>query len=340
MSAMGDFKEGVHDLGNGNYAYLQDPNQGSGWGWSNGGLITDHDQSLLVDTLRDENLTLKMLDALRDATGLAACDIGTLVNTHRDADHTYGNRLMQHARIIAAEACVAGMKELSPDLMRRLLHNRPEGIVGDFLFTLLGPPFDFETIESVFPNDTFTGRRDVKVGDKTVELIEVGPAHTGGDVLVHVPSDRVVYTGDIVFLTNTPIIWSGPARNWITALDLMLDMDVDTIVPGHGPITDKKGVRKVKEYLEHVERESRRRFDAGMNEMEAVQDISLEEFEHWGGAERIVVNVIQMYKQFRNDPTPVNIPEAFALMAPYALRARKRRSEAPSAPAAKGCCPH
>jgi glyoxylase-like metal-dependent hydrolase (beta-lactamase superfamily II) len=333
-------REGVHDLGNGMFAYLQDSNQGSGWGWSNSGLITDHDESLLIDTLRDENLTVRMLDAYRDATGLAARDIGTLVNTHRDADHTYGNRLMEHARIIAAEACVQGMKDLSPALMRRLLHSRPEGLVGDYLFSLLGPPFDFEHIESVFPNDTFTGRRDMKVGDKDVHLIEVGPAHTGGDVLIHVPSERLVYTGDIVFLTNTPIIWSGPHENWITALDELLAMDVDTIVPGHGPITDKNGVRKVKEYLQHVEKQSRLRFDAGMDVMEAIQDISLGEFEDWGGVERIVVNVMYFYRRFSGDATPVNIPEAFALMAPYALRARKRAGTPSSAPAAKPCCPH
>lgn len=333
-------REGVHELGNGMFAYLQDSNQGSGWGWSNSGLITDHEESLLIDTLRDENLTIRMLDCYRDATGLSAREIGTLVNTHRDADHTYGNRLMEHARIIASEACVQGMKELSPSLMRSLLHNRPDGVVGDYLFSLLGPPFDFEHIEPVFPNDTFTGRRDVKVGDKDVHLIEVGPAHTGGDVLLHVPAHKVVYTGDIVFLTNTPIIWSGPHENWIAALDELLAMDVDTIVPGHGPITDKNGVRKVKEYLEYVETQSRLRHEAGMDVLEAIQDISLGEFDDWGGAERIVANVLYFYRRFNNDPKPVNIAEAFALMAPYALRARKRQGGSSSAPTAKPCCPH
>ena len=69
----------AHDLGGGAYAYLQ-PDEGSGWGWSNGGLVVDGAEPLLVDTLRDEKLTKSMLDALRDATGLAAGDIGRLVN--------------------------------------------------------------------------------------------------------------------------------------------------------------------------------------------------------------------------------------------------------------------
>lgn len=337
---MGEMRDGVQDLGNGAFAYLQDCNQGSGWGWSNSGLITDHEETLVVDTLRDERLTQIMLDSYRDATGLGVRDIGTLVNTHRDADHTYGNRLLEHARIIASEACREGMAELPPSLMRNLLANRPEGVVGDFLFRLLGPPFEFDDVEPTLPNEVFTGRRDVHVGDKLVHLIEVGPAHTGGDVLVHVPSNRLVYTGDIVFLTNTPIIWQGPHENWIAALDQIMAMDIDVVVPGHGPVTDKAGVQKVKDYLEYVEREARARYDAGLDVTEAIQDIALGEFEEWGGSERIVTNVLYFYRRFANDPTPINIPEAFAMMAPYAERARRRKAGS-GAPAAPSCsCPH
>src|ERR1700760_3346725 len=94
-----NYTRGVHDLGNGAYAYLQ-PDSGSGWGWSNGGLIVDGKEFLLVENLRDEKLTQAMLNGLRDATGLKARDIGKLVNTHKDGDHWFGNRLMQHAEII------------------------------------------------------------------------------------------------------------------------------------------------------------------------------------------------------------------------------------------------
>ena len=334
------YKDGVQDLGNGLFAYMQDCNQGSGWGWSNSGLITDHEETLLIDTLRDERLTAKMLEAYRDATGLRPRDIGTLVNTHRDAYHTFGNGLMNHARIIASEACRKGMSELTPELMQRLFETRPEGVVGDFLFELLGPPFEFGGVERSLPNDTFTGQRDLRVGNKDVHLIEVGPAHTAGDVIVHVPSDRMVFTGDIVFLTNTPILWTGPHENWISAIDSLMAMDIDYVVPGHGPVTDKQGVAKVKDYLQHVEREARARFDAGLSLEEAIQDISLGEFEDWGGAERIVANVLYFYRRFANDPTPINIPQAFAMMAPYAMRGKRASRHTAAAPSTAKCCPH
>lgn len=320
---MSSYREGVHDLDDGAFAYLQDCNKGSGWGWSNSGLITDHEESLLVDTLRDERLTVAMLDAYRDAAGLSASEIGTLVNTHRDADHTYGNRLMSHARILASEACARQMRDRPPSAILAILKNRPTGIVGDYIFKLFGPPFDFEGIDPTFPTETFTGQYDLKVGDKAVHLLEVGPAHTEGDVLVHVPANRTVFTGDIVFYTNTPVIWAGPHENWVAALDRILAMDVDTVVPGHGPITNKQGVAKVKEYIAFVERESRARYEAGLSVEEAIQDIALGEFEHWGGAERIVPNVLYFYNRFRGEPFQDNLKEALRMMAPLALRGRK-----------------
>ena len=103
------YTKGLHDLGNGCYAYLQP--DGS-WGWSNAGLISDSGESMLVDTLFDLPLTREMLDAMRRAQP-AAARIGTVVNTHSNGDHTFGNRLVEGAEIIASRACA---EEMSHDL--------------------------------------------------------------------------------------------------------------------------------------------------------------------------------------------------------------------------------
>ncbi len=112
------FTKGLHDLGNGAYAYLQP--DGS-WGWSNAGLIVDGEESLLVDTLFDLRLTREMLDAMQAAEPRAAGRIGTLVNTHANGDHCHGNQLVEGAEIIASSAAAEEMAELPPEAMAGLM---------------------------------------------------------------------------------------------------------------------------------------------------------------------------------------------------------------------------
>src|SRR6266496_6034544 len=92
------YTKGLHDLGNSVYAYLQ-PN--GTWGWSNAGIVTDGEASLLIDTLYDLKLTREMLDTMRRSIP-AAAHIDMLVNTHAHGDHCYGNELAAGAQIIAS----------------------------------------------------------------------------------------------------------------------------------------------------------------------------------------------------------------------------------------------
>ena len=236
------------EVGDGCLAYLQ--GDGS-WGWSNAGLIVGDGTSLLVDTLFDLRLTRRMLDTLADHT--RAAPIRTVVNTHANGDHCYGNALVGDAEIVASTATADEMHHVPPALLAALTAD--PGAAGDLFRAFFGE-FEFEGIELRPPDRTFDGRLELEVGGRVVELVEVGPAHTAGDTLVVVPDAGVVYTGDILFVGGTPIVWAGPLSNWVAACDLMLAMDVDTVVPGHGRVTDKSGVVAVRDYLVFVEAEA------------------------------------------------------------------------------------
>jgi cyclase len=306
------YTKGLHDLGNSVYAYLQP--DGS-WGWSNTGLVIDGKASLLIDTLFDLKLTQEMLDSMRKSVP-AAAQIDMLVNTHANGDHCYGNQLVADAEIIAsartAEEMVTGV---SPAQMAALVKNADQlGQIGEFARYAFGS-FDFENITVTPPDKTFEGELTLKVGDKMVHLIEVGPAHTQGDTLVHIPADRIVFTGDILFIGGHPIIWAGPTSNWLRACDRILAMDVETIVPGHGPITDKKGVAEIKGYFEYIFDEARKRYEAGMPAFEAARDIPLDRYASWSDGERIVVNVASIYRELSGDTTHPNVASLFGQMA-------------------------
>jgi glyoxylase-like metal-dependent hydrolase (beta-lactamase superfamily II) len=306
------FAKGLHDIGSGHHVWLQ-PN--GSWGYSNAGLILDGKESLPVDTLFDERLTGEMLGAMQRATGIGGKEITTLVNTHANGDHTFGNRLVENAEIIASEASAREMGEQPPAMLANLVKQAPHmGEVGEY-FLHCFQDFDFGGVTLRPPTKTFAGRINLKVGDKEVHLIEVGPAHTEGDVIVHVPADRVVYTGDIVFNEGTPIMWAGPVSNWLKACDLIQALDVEVVVPGHGPITDKAGVRKMQGYLAYTDREARKRFDAGMNAEEAALDIALGEYRGWLDFERIAVTVDSIWRDHVHSHARPNAAQLFGLMA-------------------------
>ncbi|HEY7419415.1 MAG TPA: MBL fold metallo-hydrolase, partial [Ktedonobacteraceae bacterium] len=169
------------------------------------------------------------------------------------------------------------------------------------------------------PKQTFEGELTLSVGNKTVHLIEVGPAHTRGDTLVHVPGDKVIFTGDILFIGGHPIMWAGPTSNWLRACERILELDVETIVPGHGPITDKHGVAELKGYLEYIYQEARKRYEAGMPILEAARDIPLDRYASWTDGERIAVNVATIYQELSGDQTFNTRANAFGLMSELAL---------------------
>lgn len=305
---------GLHELSNGCHAYLQPD---GGWGWSNAGLIVGDGASLLVDTLFDLKITQKMLDTMAHATQKAP--ISTVVNTHANGDHCYGNQLLAGKEIIASAATAHEMSEVPPAMLAAL--NSAPGDVGDLFRHFFGE-FDFEGIEPTLPTKTFTGKHSVTVGGRVVELVEVGPAHTAGDTLVFVPDARTVYTGDILFIGGTPIVWAGPLDNWIAACDLICSSDVEHIVPGHGPLTDKAGVTAIRDYLAYVQDEATERFNGGMDAWDAARDIALNGFAKWGEFGRLAVNVDTVYRTLSGTHKSPDVVEQFRRM--YAMEQKSQ----------------
>ncbi len=302
------YEPGVVDLGSGAFAYLQPD---GGWGFSNAGLVTDGGEALLVDTLFDTAHTRAMLDGFAKAS---SARIGTLVNTHHNGDHCYGNGCLD-CEIIATVGAAQAMTHETPRGLAQFMKAAPGlGLTGEYLVHCFSD-FDFENCSVRAPDTTFTGRASRMVGAKRVDLIEVGPAHTGGDALVFVPADKTLFTGDILFIDGHPILWAGPVANWIEACEMIEAMDVEAIVPGHGPVTDKRGVRQVKDYLVYVRDAARARYDAGMGALEAARSIALDDFAGWGDAERIAVNTATLYREFGSADAPADAATLFGWMA-------------------------
>jgi cyclase len=324
------YRGGLRALGAGLFAWLQ-PN--GGLGESNAGLVVGEGQSLLVDTLWDLPLTRRMLEALAEPTREAP--IRYLVNTHSDPDHFWGNQLVSGAEVIATQAAAVQMEEERPGAIHRLLGlARLMGLLGaqplpfpgkrtlkatHTYFAAQMTGFDFEGIEPGPPTRSFAGELTLQVGERAVELIEVGPAHTEGDAIVHVPDSRTVFAADILFIDVTPIMWVGPVERWIEALDRILALEPQTVVPGHGPVTDADGVRSARDYWAHLESEARRHFEHGLDAEGAALEILrspmyADRFAGWDGAERVAVNVAMLYRGFEGKRGRVSQRERLELL--------------------------
>ena len=322
------YRGGLEDLGGGLWAWLQ-PN--GGLGESNAGLVVGDGESLLIDTLWDLRLTRRMLWAIAPHT--VAAPIKRLVNTHADGDHCWGNQLLAEANITSTEAAAVDMMREEPKRLRlfsrvgagletikardplgRAVALLPESVArhaerldlaaiprarelaGVGAFARLLAAYDFEGISLTPPTETFSGAMELEVGGRRIELIEVGPAHSPGDLIVHVPDERVVFAGDLVFVGVTPIMWVGPVENWIAGLDRIIELGPRVIVPGHGPTTGLDGARAVRDYWEFVVPAVRKRLADGVDAQTAARDVvrsrefSERPFAAWDAPERIAIN--------------------------------------------------
>lgn len=307
------YAQGLRAVGDGVYAWLQ-PN--GGLGESNAGLIVGDGESLLIDTLFDPRLTRRMLAAMQPHA--AGAPIRRLVNTHGDPDHCWGNQLLPGAEIIATRA---GAQDMGGDHPRTLRMLSELGRVPDVQLPLPGAgklaglttfaralrSFDFGGIMPTPPTVTFTDKLELDVGGRRVELLEVGPAHAPGDLIVHVPDAAVVFAADLLFVNVTPLMWVGPVENWVAGLDRIVELGPRTVVPGHGPVSDLEGVRALRAYWELVAPAVRQRVAGGVSPADAAREIvtspefSTQPFARWDGPERIVVNAAIIVRNDRGE---------------------------------------
>ncbi len=216
------------------YSYIdtKGASPANGFG-ANAGIIIGKEGILVVDTLISSR---KAQGFIKDIRAVSDKPIRYVVNTHYHLDHSLGNSEFAKlgAIIIAQRNC---LKNLTPEstLNRASLY----GLSAQ----------EMEGTEVKPASVTFTDRMTINLGDLTVELIYPGPSHTDDSILVYLPQERVLFTGDVLFTHYHPNLRDGDVESWIKVLDFIAGLDADRIIPGHGPLSGKRDVADMKTYL-------------------------------------------------------------------------------------------
>jgi cyclase len=272
------------------YAYQQQGGTGHlNAGISNAGLFVGDDSMLVFDALGFPLQTKAFIAAAKQAGG--GKPISHLVNSHHHGDHVAGNQFFVPAQIASHPYCRQEVLKAIPNTPATW--PKQEGLADGTEVRKLVPP-----------SVTFEDNLIYNIGGNTVEFRFIGPAHTWGDLVAYLPQQKILFAADLAFFDLVPYCHNAYISKWMESIDKVMKWDVDVIVPGHGPVGGKKDLAESQAYFRFLKPEVKKRYDAKMTPGAAAADIKMGKYDNWMGPERIVMNTVRLYDEFKGTLTP------------------------------------
>ena len=291
----------------------------SGWGLANCGLLlSGNGTGAWIDCPYDTRLGSEFR-ALSSALG--ADMINWLVVTHGNGDHHWGAGVIPDAAIIYTHETTSHIAhEPDPAALHAMAHEASDPDVVSWYVNQHFSRFDWRDAEVRAPTITFSGDLQLRLGHSVVDLIQLRPAHTAGDLIAYFPQQRVCFAGDIVFGTSnehpgdTPVHWSGPLASVIEGCERVLATGATTIVPGHGPLLDREGVQAHIRYLDGLRAASHALHAHGATSLDAARQIIRSgQIAAVGLPERLAVTLAAEWAHLNGAPTPTMAEQILAL---------------------------
>ena len=220
---------------------------------SNAGFVVTPKGVVVVDALGSPALAQKLLNEIAKITKQK---VVAVIVTHYHADHIYGLQVFKRAgaKIYAQEL---SKDYLNSDAARqRLASSRI-----DFA------PWVNSSTHLVTPDLWIKSEKTLTVGGVDFLISKVGPAHTSEDLMVYVPSESVLFVGDLVFRGRIPFVGNADSKGWLASLDRIEGLKPKIVIPGHGayspdPVHDVAFTREYLRYLRSSMGEAARNMDS------------------------------------------------------------------------------
>lgn len=259
---------------------------------SNSLVIVNDDDVILVDS---HVTPAKARDLIKSIKAITPKPITALVNSHHHWDHAHGNQVFTDIPIIGHEftymklatapldepTYVSGLNGNAATLKRvksqiaETDDPQERERLETYLELFTEHSNDFDEIRPVPPTITLNERMTLYRGDREIQLIFLGRAHTGGDLAVYFPQEKVVFTGDMAF-AGPSFLGDGYVDEWPQTLENLKALDFDVFVPGHGPpVTDLSRIDLVQEYYRDLWQQAAAMHAEGVEAVEAAKTIDL-----------------------------------------------------------------
>ena len=236
----------------------------------NSSFIVNDDDVIVVDDHVSPAAAWVLLEEIKAVTNKP---VTTVINTHFHFDHAHGNQIFdRNVNIIGHEFTrqmllsnsigmplyrnyVTGLQPQIDDLKKRLA-DESDASTQARLTTQISVAENNRAAQAELkptpPNVTLTDRMTLFRGNREIQIRYLGRGHTAGDVVVFLPREKVVMTGDFLTAGLSNMSDSFPDE-WVTSLDTLKTLEFDTVLPGHGEaFTDKAKIGYFQDYMRDV----------------------------------------------------------------------------------------
>lgn len=270
----------IVELTNGVYARLHE-------GLTNAGILIGDDSVLVIDSLRVPSFGR---DLIKDVKHLTDKPIQYVVDTHSHWDHSWGNEEFPDSTIIGHTNCRTEMLDLEARewWMERVVS--------------ANDPWSEEAkgVRITPPDLTFDTSMSLYFGGRQVELIYLGRAHTSGDIFIHLPDDKLLFTGDVAQDGGVPFMLDGYAKDWVDTDSRLAELPIERFMAGHGPIGEHGAILESRDFIHVMVGGIEQAIADGQDEATAatgVTEAMTERFGGWRGFERVEESVAYAYRQ-------------------------------------------
>lgn len=239
------------------------PNAHNGGYMVNSTLIIGDKGAIIVDTGFSNEIGTHIRKAAEKLTKLP---ITHVVNTHHHGDHSLGNTEFSGAEIISSENCRKLLEDTGADWIAMA-----ESMTGRKL-----PNTRVVPASRTYASQTRTA---AEINGIRIEFWVPEAAHTRGDMLIWLPDDRVLISGDVLVNTVMPAFRDAEVRLWVQTLAEVQQFPAKTIIPGHGPLMTMQQARKLHQQMAAFYAGVEKVYKSGGSEEDVRKQISLKEWQ-------------------------------------------------------------